>query len=150
MVSAPTMFPSFLVVVFFVVIFLRHGRNCCVIPRQGVLPRSGDMAIETAGWDEWFLSVPVLFLPLVSTRNSCSGNVALYWQSFRKETVVSGDLPWFLPSHFMLQPVHVNSDAQPRFYGPTWTLGSALNSRASRMTEEGNCWIALLTANFFL
>lgn len=50
----------------------------------------------------------------------------------------------------MLQPVHVNSDAQPRFYGPTWTLGSALNSRASRMTEEGNCWIALLTANFFL
>ena len=94
--------------------------------------------------------VPVKFLPPVFTRNSCSGNVPLYRQSFRKERVVSEDLPRFLSSHFALQPVHVDSEAQSWFYGPMCTHSSALNSSASQNTEDGNHWIALWTANFSL
>lgn len=72
--------------------------------------------------------------------------MSLYRQGFQKETVVPGDGPWFPPSHFTLKPVHFNSDARPQFNGAMWTLGNALNSRASRKTQEGNRWIALLTA----
>lgn len=74
MASAPSMFPSFLVVVFFVVIFLRHGRNCRTIPwrlKLVTLPRG-----PTLQWRHGHREgrvrgmVPVKFLPLVFTRNS--------------------------------------------------------------------------------
>lgn len=43
---------------------------------------------------------------------------------------IPGQLKWFHPLHFMLQSIHINLMLSLGccFYGPVWTLGTALHS----------------------
>lgn len=121
--SAPSMSPSFLIAVFFVVVFRRHGRSRCTIPamsRSKLVTslrgssRGREKALDKAlGKRQWF-------------QDTCHGSC-----------------------HHILRSGLFTSTQMLSFMVQMWTLGSTPNSRASQKREEGNRWNTLLTANSF-